>query len=101
MKKSGNSKISSSQKTLNSPKLTESSAGLLGRIIRQERKKRNLTQTALGDLTGTSINFISQIEAGKETAHIGKVLKVLQILGVQLEIAYGSKGLVNRLKDQS
>ena len=78
-----------------------SSSSFLGKIIRQERKKRNLTQTALGDLSGTSINFISQVEAGKETAHIGKVLKVLQVLGVQLEIGYGSKGLVNTLGEQS
>lgn len=66
----------------------------LGTIIRQERKKRGLTQTALGDLSGTSINFISQVEAGKETAQIGKVLTVLQILGLQIELVYGSKGLV-------
>lgn len=90
------------QKTRSSKKSTRSnnSSDLLGQIIRQERRKRSLTQTALGDLSGTSINFISQVEAGKETAHIGKVLKVLQVLGVQLEIGYGSKGLVNTLGEQ-
>jgi HTH-type transcriptional regulator/antitoxin HipB len=77
----------------------ESSPKLLGEIIRQERKRRNLTQTMLGDLSGTSINFISQVESGKTTAQIGKVLRVLQILGVQLEISYGSRGLVNRLRE--
>jgi HTH-type transcriptional regulator/antitoxin HipB len=73
-----------------------SAAQTLGQIIRSERKKRNLTQTALGDLSGTSINFISQIESGKDTAQVGKVLKVLQILGVQLEALYGSQGLLDR-----
>lgn len=77
------------------------SANLLGGIIRQERKRRRLTQTALGDLSGTSINFISQIEAGKETAHIGKVLRVLQVLGIQLEVGYGSRGVVNTLERQA
>jgi len=76
-------------------------SGLLGSLIRQERKKRGLTQTALGDLSGTSINFISQIEGGKDTAHIGKVLRVLQILGIQLEAVYGSKGLINRLEEKA
>lgn len=76
-----------------------SPATQFGKIIREERKKRNLTQAELGDLSGTSINFISQIEAGKETAQIGKVFKVLQVLGVQIEVAYGSKGLVNKLEE--
>jgi HTH-type transcriptional regulator/antitoxin HipB len=79
-------------------KNSNTTSTLFGNIIREERKKRNLTQTQLGDLSGTSINFISQIEAGKETAHIGKVLKVLQVLGVQLEVVYGSKGLVSKLE---
>ena len=84
----------------NSSNTTANPAHVLGKIIRTERKKRNLTQTALGDLSGTSINFISQIEGGKDSAQIGKVLKVLQILGVQLEIVYGSKGLVDQLGKQ-
>ncbi len=88
-------------KALKRSNKTNNASYVLGEIIRQERKKRNLTQTALGDLSGTSINFISQIEGGKDTAQIGKVLKVLQILGVQLEIVYGSKGLVNQLGQQS
>ena len=87
------------KRNVNSNK-TNSSSYLLGKIIRHERKKRDLTQTELGDLSGTSINFISQVEAGKETAHIGKVLKVLQILGIQLEVVYGSKGLINQLGEQ-
>lgn len=86
-------------KTLKNSNKTTNVSHELGKIIRQERKSRNLTQTALGDLCGTSINFVSQIEAGKDTAHIGKVLRVLQILGIQLEIVYGSKGLVNHLED--
>jgi predicted transcriptional regulator len=49
----------------------------LGMTIKNERKSRSLTQTQLGELTETSINFISQIEAGKATAHIGKVLRAL------------------------
>lgn len=66
----------------------------LGQLIKSERKSRRLTQTELGVLTGTSINFISQIEAGKATAHIGKVLGVLQVLGFQLQCSRGSRGLV-------
>lgn len=72
----------------------EASLKDLGKLIKSERKARDLTQTQLGELSGTSINFISQIEAGKSTAHIGKVFRVLQILGYELYCRRGSQGLV-------
>lgn len=68
----------------------------LGLAIEAERKRRRLTQTQLAELSNTSINFVSQIERGKPTAQIGKVVEVLQILGLQLAIEKGSAGLVNR-----
>lgn len=58
----------------------------LGAQIKAERKSRKLTQTQLGELAETGINFISQIEAGKPTAQIGKVLRVLQILGFEVKV---------------
>lgn len=67
----------------------------LGLAIEAERKRRRLTQTQLADLTHTSINFVSQVERGKKTAQIGKVLDILQILGLQLVIEKGSAGVVN------
>jgi HTH-type transcriptional regulator/antitoxin HipB len=57
---------------------------ILGSAIETERKKRGLSQTQLAQLSQTSINFISQVEAGKASAHIGKVLEVLKVLGLQL-----------------
>ena len=72
----------------------------LGKLIKKERKLRHLTQTQLGDLTGTSINFISQVEAGKPTAHIGKVFRVLQVLGFELQCQRGPSGLIVDLKDK-
>ena len=66
----------------------------LGKLIKSERKNRSLTQTQLGEITNTSINFISQVEAGKTTAHIGKVFRVMQILGIELHCKRGPAGLV-------
>jgi len=66
----------------------------LGLAIKQERKARSLTQTQLGEITKTSINFISQVESGKISAHIGKVLRVLQVLGIELHYRRGPLGLV-------
>lgn len=68
---------------------------VLGLAIEAERKRRRLTQTQLADLTNTSINFVSQVERGKKTAQIGKVIDILQILGLQLVIEKGSAGVVN------
>jgi hypothetical protein len=66
----------------------------LGVAIKHERKARSLTQTQLGQITNTSINFISQVESGKVSAHIGKVLRVLQVLGIELHYRRGPLGLV-------
>lgn len=66
----------------------------LGLKIKKERKSQSLTQTELGEITGTSINFISHIEAGKMSAQIGKVFRVLQVLGIELHYKRGPAGLV-------
>ncbi len=69
---------------------------ILGLAIETERKRRKLTQTQLAELSNTSINFVSQVERGKRTAQIGKVVDILQILGLQLVIEKGSAGVVNQ-----
>lgn len=74
----------------------KSSVAILGAVIAAERKRRKLTQGKLASLSNTSINFISQIERGKKTAQIGKILDVLQLLGIQLVIERGASGVVSR-----
>ena len=58
----------------------------MGALIRNERKRRKITQAELANLAGLGLNFISHIENGKETAHIGKVLHVLKVLGFEVEV---------------
>ena len=55
-------------------------------LIKTERKKQNLTQTELAGLCNVGLRFFVDVEAGKETCQIGKVLKVLDVLGINLEI---------------
>lgn len=62
------------------------SAAEIGRIIATARKARALTQTQLARELGVTQNWLSEIERGKDTAHIGKVLRVLSFLGVRLEV---------------
>ena len=58
----------------------------LGRAIKKARMLRGLTQQELALRTNTSVKFISNVENGKDTAHIGKVLLLVRVLdlGTQL-----------------
>ena len=57
----------------------------LADIIRQSRKLQGLTQEDLAGISGLGRRFISELENGKQTAQIGKVLVVLNILGIGLQ----------------
>ena len=54
--------------------------------IRRVRKEKGLTQAELAAACGTGIRFIVDLEAAKPTISLTKTLRVLQILGVQLEL---------------
>jgi y4mF family transcriptional regulator len=56
----------------------------IGRAIAARRKERGYTQQEFADLVGVGKRFIVDIEAGKQTAEIGKVLLVLNNLGLDL-----------------
>ena len=56
----------------------------LGALIKEARKAQNLTQEDLAGMTLTGRRFIVDLENGKETAEIGKVLQVLNALGIAL-----------------
>lgn len=58
----------------------------IGLSIQKEREKQGLTQKQLAGLCNTSRSFIISVEGGKETAQIGKVLKVINILGLDINI---------------
>lgn len=61
-------------------RITDSTA--LGEWVRSERRSQGLTQGELAEYAGLGVNFISQVERGKKTAEIGKVLQLLQTLGL-------------------
>lgn len=74
--------MSTKTKTSASPRSTKE----LGQFIREYRKSKNLTIEAVSGLANVSQRFLSELERGKETAEIGKVLKVLQTLGLDVSI---------------
>ena len=58
----------------------------IGKLVRETRKGLGVTQKALALTSGTGLRFIIELEKGKETAEIGKVLTILQTLGIQLTL---------------
>lgn len=59
----------------------------IGQMIRAERKRQQFTQRELAGLSGVGLRFVVELEAGKPTAQIGKVLHILQMLGLKVSIA--------------
>jgi len=77
-------------KTISSTQLTVygkvSTSQEIGSVIARKRKEIGLKQEIAAGLSGVGTKFLSQLENGKETAEIGKVLQVLNRLGLELYI---------------
>lgn len=58
----------------------------ISQTVRATRKEHGLTQTQLAGLSGTGLRFISELERGKPTVAMNKVLDVLNVLGVTLHL---------------
>lgn len=58
--------------------------------VRGRRKELGLSQDQLAKRAGVSRKWISEFEAGKPTAELGLVLRVLDELGFRLELREGS-----------
>ncbi len=56
----------------------------LGRKVRELRREQGVTQAQLAGLANTGIRFISDLENGKATCQIGKVLRVIETLGFDM-----------------
>lgn len=70
----------------------------IGRHIREERKRRRITQAQLAELLGMSRATISQIENGViQDIGIRKVIRILEVL--ELEIRIRQAGLPPTLEE--
>src|SRR6202011_2813495 len=61
------------------------SAVEIGKIIAAARQHHRLTQAELAQAIGSTQAWVSEVEQGKDTAQIGKVLRALSHLGVRLQ----------------
>lgn len=58
----------------------------LGDAVSRARHALGLSQRDLAGAAGTSQRFIVELERGKPTAQIGKVMHVLRMLGLTLRL---------------
>jgi y4mF family transcriptional regulator len=58
----------------------------LGQVVRRERKAQKLRQAELAAAAGVGIRFIVDLEAGKPTLQLEKVLHVLATLGCDVSV---------------
>jgi y4mF family transcriptional regulator len=63
----------------------------LGTTIRARRKQLKVTQKDLALTCGTGLRFIIDLEKGKPTCQVGKTLRILQALGLRLQINNSAK----------
>lgn len=58
----------------------------IGTAIRKKRKEDGLTLADAAGLCNVNYRFLSDLENGKATAQLGKVLQVLHALGIEIEL---------------
>lgn len=58
----------------------------IGEAVRRKRKEQGILQEKAAGLSGVGTKFLSQLENGKETAEIGKIMQVLRALGLEIYI---------------
>ena len=69
---------------MNEKNTTVRSAEDLGHLLRTSRKASNMTLEEAALICGVSKRNLSEIERGKATAEIGRVLKLLDQFGITL-----------------
>jgi HTH-type transcriptional regulator/antitoxin HipB len=57
----------------------------IGALVKTARKTMGVTQRDLAMTSGTGLRFIIDMEKGKPTCQLGKVLTVLHTLGIKIE----------------
>ena len=58
----------------------------IGELVRSARKSMSVTQKDLAMTSGTGLRFIIDLEKGKPTCQLGKVLTVLHTLGITITL---------------
>ena len=58
----------------------------IGCLVAAQRKAQNVTQLQLSQAADVGRRFVVELEGGKETIHAGKMLKVIETLGIDMRL---------------
>jgi len=58
----------------------------IGILIKQRRTLLNIKQSDLAEIAKVGLRYLNEIENGKGNPSIGKLEKILNVLGLQMEI---------------
>jgi len=61
-------------------------AGSIGAAIREFRRQRGLSQGELASRTGIHRSYLSELEGGKTTEHVERLVAVFEALGVGIRL---------------
>lgn len=72
----------------------------IGRLIRARRRRAGLRQGELAALAGVGNRFVSELENGKSTVELGRTLRVLAVLGLELELGQRDWAFIERADER-
>jgi len=73
----------------------------IGELVRSARRHLGVTQKNLAMTSGTGLRFIIDLEKGKSTCQLGKVLTVLQTLGITIQLTpSGGQGMKSEKRSE-
>lgn len=58
----------------------------LGAFVAKVRREQGITQLELSQAADVGRRFVVELEDGKETLQAGKLLKVMSVLGIDLQL---------------
>lgn len=58
-------------------------AASIGPAIRRYREEAGLTQAQLAEMTGLNRTYLSNLEQGRETEQLRRIVRILKLLGVR------------------
>lgn len=64
----------------------------VGLLIRRARSDRGWTQAELAERAGVGRQWLSELEGGKRTAELGRVLSVVDALGLAVTVTAAPTG---------
>lgn len=64
----------------------------LGKVIKERRLELGTTQQQIADLAGVSVNTLYQLERGQSNPTIEVLVKVVEVLGMELKLEVRRKG---------